>query len=161
VIAFGLAGVCGVLGLAFFLGGRSHLAKGEAAQSWPPIEAEITASRVVEGSYRDPDDGRWYTSRQAEIEYEYTIGGRRYTGTKLGPTGQASNEAADATVAKYPVGARVEAFYDPANPADAALSREVGSVGKILRAIGIGSFVLGLPFIWLAIRFLRKPPQVA
>jgi hypothetical protein len=58
---------------------------------------------------------------------------------------------------RYPVGARVRAYYNPANAADAALTN-TGSGTEQYLLLGIGALValLALPFLYLARRMARR-----
>lgn len=88
------------------------------------------------------------------VEYEFSVGGRTWRGDRIGigeDTGGANTEA---TLRRYPVGATVSVYYDPAHPASCVLEREgpkgvlerEGPTGAIEReagkGVGKGLFVL-------------------
>jgi hypothetical protein len=66
------------------------------------------------------------------VEYEFSVGGRTWRGDRIGigeDTGGANTEA---TLRRYPVGATVSVYYDPADPANCVLERE-GPKGLLKR----------------------------
>ena len=81
------------------------------------------------------------------------MAGQEYKGDKItfGFTqGYGRYAKAQAALASYPLGAQVNVYYDPANPADAVLERKAGGntlamvLGIILLAI---SLCLGCPVL--------------
>lgn len=84
---------------------------------WPTVGGEVTESRV-EGY------GEGFS---AEVRYRYTVQGQSHLGSRvsltgLGPTSRSSCEA---IAAKYPVGAKVEVYYDPVRPSSAYLEQSL------------------------------------
>lgn len=69
----------------------------------------------------------------------------RYTvaGTAYQIAAAADGDAAP-TAAVPPVGAKVDVYYDPARPGDAALSRYEGRDDWLIAAIGLGAALFGL-----------------
>lgn len=156
LIPAGLAGICLLLGGIFFAVGWHQRAKSNAASAWPSTDAEITTSRVVERQVQDRRSYAWYTVRDADIAYRYTVAARVYQGTKLDPTGF-STSGDVSPVARYPLGARVRAYYNPANPAEAALTNTGSGTAQFL-FLGIGGLMglIALPFLALARRLARR-----
>ena len=58
------------------------------------------------------------------VEYEFSVGGKDYRGARIG-IGDVGPDEIDATLAKYPVGKTVTVFYDPKNPNECVLERDV------------------------------------
>ena len=59
------------------------------------------------------------------VEYEFSVGGRTWRGDRISigeDTGGANTEA---TLRRYPVGATVSVYYDPGNPANCVLVRDI------------------------------------
>jgi hypothetical protein len=54
------------------------------------------------------------------IGYEFAVAGKTFRGNRVK---DGFTPKVKPTLTKYPVGAEVEVFYDPANPADAILER--------------------------------------
>lgn len=86
-----------------------------------PVQALVLSSRI-EG-HSTP---RYGTTYWAMITYRYQVDGRTYTSSQLQVQGSESGDRAEAAeiVARYPAETSVEAWYDPADPADAFLIRE-------------------------------------
>lgn len=89
------------------------------SSSWPAAPGTVTASEVVRtrGDADSPD------SFHAEITYRYTVAGRDYTADRVrfGSVGSSDRTGADRLVARYPVGAAVQAHYAPGDPSVAVL----------------------------------------
>jgi len=124
--------------LATFLFGILYMIHNRSPQ-WPTTQGVIAKSEVVlrEGnkeilllSYNYAVDGREFKSSRVNNDLMQSFGG-------LNPR-QAVN--------KYPRGARVTVYYDPADPRDALL--EPGASSQTVWGIvfGIATFLLG---IWL------------
>ena len=154
-IPVGLAGVCLLLGGVLFAVGWHQRAKANAASAWPSTDAVITTSRVVERQVQDRRSRAWYTVHDADIAYRYTVADRVYQGTKLDPTGFTTSGDVSA-VARYPLGAHVRAYYDPANPADAALTHAASAAQTLFLVIGALVGLVALPFLYLAMRLARR-----
>jgi Protein of unknown function (DUF3592) len=114
------AGVC----LLLFAGSLYNLMRLRgrlaASKSWIKTDGEIIASAVklpLSHTSDDQDDA------DAVIRYRYRVGGQNYESDSIKIGGQTSMARgfADALVAKYPVGARIDVHYDPRNPENAAL----------------------------------------
>ncbi|MBU2611188.1 MAG: DUF3592 domain-containing protein [Chloroflexi bacterium] len=126
--------------------------KAEASQGWPTTQGRIIEARVSESTSTD-SDGDERTSYSPKVEYTYNVAGQEYKGDKItfGFTqGYGRYAKAQAALASYPLGAQVNVYYDPANPADAVLERKAGGntlamvLGIILLAI---SLCLGCPVL--------------
>lgn len=83
------------------------------------VPAEIVVSRV--SSY--PDRKNRHTMYRAQVRYRYRIAGRSFESEEVGGATSSSSDRADAEqqLAPYPLGARVTAHVDPADPSSAAL----------------------------------------
>jgi len=160
-LIFQLIGFCcgGIFILAFAGAGVFLLVKSfkdrkkaEARQGWPATQGQIIASRISESTSTDSDSDR-STSYSPAVEYTYNVAGQEYKGNKItfGFTqGYGRYAKAQAALARYPLGAQVTVYYDPANPADAVLERKAGgsTVSLVLGIIFIlVSLCLGCPVI--------------
>jgi Protein of unknown function (DUF3592) len=134
-----------------------------AAKGWIKIEGEIVASEVkLWGSHTSDDD----SDAGVVIHYRYRVGGRDLEGSRIQIGGgelALTRRDAERLVGKYPVGARVEVYYDPHKPEDAALEPQrrdnvatqivftlvFGAIGGLLAAHAIAGKMLvtanGLP----------------
>ena len=109
------------------------------SREWPQTIGTITQASVVRDT--GPDSQGYAIS----LVYEYTVDGRRFTGTRIGfrQRWYARKKRAELEARRYPVSAAVAVFYDSANPRDAVLNRESADSG-ILIASGIGLLILAI-----------------
>ncbi|HEX9945088.1 MAG TPA: DUF3592 domain-containing protein [Thermoanaerobaculia bacterium] len=93
-----------------------------AARSWTQTECDVLESRVAESTDSDS------TTYRPEIVYTYSAGGRTYRSDRYDFFGvwSSGRKGKEEIVARYPPGARVTCWFDPANPEEAVLSRELG-----------------------------------
>lgn len=109
-------------GIGYYIYTRSQKAKvvQQAAQSWLTTQGQVVLSRV-EVSGGDT------TSVQPRIAYQYQVGAQMYQSEVIRAGSQffsiSSSRQAYDTVDRYPVGATVTVYYNPANPSEAALER--------------------------------------
>jgi len=94
--------------------------------SWPQASGKIVESRVEMQGVADD-------STVARIVYSYEVNGTPFKGSRLGGTGM---QTPHMLVEKYPVGATVQVFFDPADPASAVLERSTGQ-GTVVLAFGV------------------------
>lgn len=112
-----------LVGLGIFLYRRSQQGKAakDAAQSWPGTMGIILSSSVQ--SRRSGNS----TSTYPVVVYQYEVNRQSYQSQTIKAGEQFFNVRiigeAQATAARYPVGAQVMVYYHPANPQDSALER--------------------------------------
>ncbi len=114
-----------------------------ASKHWPAIQGEIVSAAIREGiSTKQGRTERYYLPK---IEYAYAVNGKRYTANRIdfGGEGAAlpSREEADVVTHKYPVGARVQVYYNPSHPATAVM--EPAQVRNVLPTMLIGVAFFG------------------
>jgi Protein of unknown function (DUF3592) len=91
----------------------------QASRDWPSSPGKIVKSRV------ELSTGRDIATVEPYIQYEYQVGGRQYqcdqihSGDKIFES--ISKEETYDLVDRYPVGRDVTVYYNPENPAEAAL----------------------------------------
>jgi hypothetical protein len=125
-----LGGICAtvlpiiiLVGLGIFLYRRSQQgsAAKQAAQAWPSTMGTVLMSTVQ--SKRTGNS----TSIYPVVVYQYEVNGVSYQSQRIKAGEQFFNVRvmgqAQATAARYPVGAQVMVYYNPANPAESALER--------------------------------------
>ncbi len=85
------------------------------------------------------------------VEYEFSVGGRKVRGNRIGIGEDSGGADTEATLRRYTVGAAVTVYYDPANPKNCVLERGVPEgVGKGL-AIIVGFVIAFVGVVyWLA-----------
>jgi hypothetical protein len=108
-------------GIFWFIFNQRKKARAEkqASQTWPSTPGKIVTSRVELSSGRD------MATVYAKIVYEYQLRGRTYQCDQVHSGdeffAQATREQTYGLVDKYPVGREVTVYYNPDNPAEAAL----------------------------------------
>jgi hypothetical protein len=90
-----------------------------ASMTWPSVTGRVSESAVEESTVGTK---RSFTAR---VRYDYVVGGRGYTNRAIGfsDAGGSSRDSAEGVVARYPSGATVPVYYDPADPQNAVLER--------------------------------------
>jgi hypothetical protein len=145
-----------VFGLFIVIVAPIEMYRKAQAEHWPARSAVITKS------FSDRRGGvTRSTYWKAEICGTYKDGGEffcvdsiRYGGFRFG----AGKQAAEAAVAKYPVGAEVAVYYDPDDPRETVLeARSSWKEMYVLLSLGIG-FLL-LPFVLWLLRKRLEPER--
>lgn len=127
----GIAGIiCSVVipvlvigGIGYFIHKRNQqsMAYRQATQSW-----QNTTGTVLMSSVQSRQSGRSHSTYPVVV-YQYDVNGKTYQSQTIKAGEQYLNVRvmgqAQATVARYPIGATVTVYYDPANPAESALER--------------------------------------
>ena len=112
-----------LIGLGIFLYRRSQQGKAakEAAQSWPG-----TMGTVLMSSVQSKHTGK-STSIYPVVVYQFEVNGKTYQSQTIKAGEQFFNVRvmgqAQETVNRYPIGAQVMVYYNPANPQESALER--------------------------------------
>ncbi|MDR2856729.1 MAG: DUF3592 domain-containing protein [Novosphingobium sp.] len=137
----------GIALLVYMAGGP--LAKFVSARNWPQTTCEIIDSHQT--SNRTSKGG---TNYAASISYRYQAGGRAMTSDAATIVNESSSNRSDATklLARYPTGAKVPCYVNPADPGDALLDRSFPSMVLI-------GLVLGLAFVGFGIVGLVSKPK--
>jgi len=109
-----------------------------AARHWLPARGRILSSQAVQrrvtastGDVRGRTELRNFPS----ITYEFHVGGRRYRGNRHSLGEDLGNTDVAATLARYPKGTEVVVYYDPANPSDSVIERDMPE--GIIRTLGL------------------------
>ena len=116
LIAFGVVWMLMVLVFDVII--ISGFVKLEYAKSrYQPIDAVIARSQV---EVQNTSDGTNYI---ADIAYAYSVQGQQYTSDRHSffEVSSSSRDFAEQIVQKYPVGAQVQAFYNPSDPSRAVI----------------------------------------
>lgn len=70
------------------------------------------------------------------VEYEFSVGGSTFRGNRISIGEDSGGANTEATLRRYPVGTVVSVYYDPANPGNCVLEREIPKgVGKGLAVL--------------------------
>jgi hypothetical protein len=139
MLAAGLA----FLGAAVFLAaGALGVRRGLRTYAWARAEGRVL--RSVVGRETEATGEGTVDRYHAEVRYRYEAAGatREGSAVQANDRGSPSRAGAERRAGRYPEGARVAVFYDPAEPDRAVLERGVGSGPFRLLACG-GLFLLG------------------
>lgn len=131
---FALVGAI-ILGVGAYVRGRA-----QASRQWPMVLGQVVSSRITSSSSSEGG-----TTYEPDIHYAFDVGGRAYNSRRVafgGFTSTSNPRDAEKHTARYPVGAVVQVYYNPANPQDATLERRAGNAG-FLFAFGGCFFVIG------------------
>ena len=112
----------------------------QASGDWPSTTGTVTVSKV------DSTIGR---KTKAKINYNYSVNGSNFVGTRVrfADTTGSRRSAQEQLIEPYPVGAKVDVFYDPDSPKIAVLEAGAGWGASMLLLIpiilvGIAAFFL-------------------
>jgi hypothetical protein len=95
---------------------RAVRQKIRAAQDWPSTKGLVLVSEVRD----EGGESGW----RAQVVYRYEVGGRVYENSRIAVAveyGRQGFQAHRRLAARFPLGAQVVVYYNPQNPADAAL----------------------------------------
>jgi hypothetical protein len=92
------------------------------AQSWAQTTGKIVHSGIEARRHRFANEPETIKNVPVVV-YEFTALGSKIRGTRIGIGEDAGGANTEATLARYPVGATVTVYYDPANPAECVLER--------------------------------------
>ncbi|MCC7358995.1 MAG: DUF3592 domain-containing protein [Anaerolineales bacterium] len=131
-----------IIGIGIYVRGRA-----QASKRWPMVLGQVIESRVTSSSSSEGG-----TTYEPHIQYAFDLGGQVYHSNRVAFGGFVSTSNprdAQKHTARYPVGAVVQVYYNPANPPDATLERRAGNAGFLLAFGGlflvIGCGLSGLP----------------
>jgi Protein of unknown function (DUF3592) len=145
VIVYVLAGTGVLVGLTVFGSCLREYWAGKRAQSWPSVRGTITASGVKP---QETDDGTRYGPY---VLYSYSVEGHKHQGDRInfGFTNLHGREPSAASeVQGYRPGSQVTVYYDPSNPASAAL--QLASRNMLIPLVAGTLFtVCGLAFLFV------------
>jgi hypothetical protein len=92
------------------------------AQSWTTTTGKIVRSELVAKHHRFQGEAETVINVPA-VEYEFTAGGRKYLGSRIGIGDDTGGANSEATLARYALGSDVTVYYDPDDPKNCVLER--------------------------------------
>jgi hypothetical protein len=114
------------------------------ASTWSTAAGRIVRSDTEARRHRFAGEATTVTTVPL-VEYEFSVGGRAWQGSRISIGEDSGGANTEATLRRYPVGAAVSVHYDPANPRNCVLERDIPEgVGKglaILVAFGVAAAV--------------------
>jgi uncharacterized membrane protein YuzA (DUF378 family) len=148
--------VVALTGFALVIMAFAHMLgkKGREMAKWPRTSGEITNSAVATTLRWDNSTNVVQTLYLPRVVYSFVVAGDSFEGDNIGAVVSASTPAsAEKTVARFPLGAKVDVFYDPGVPTESTLNRSVGFGPAILWFLA-AAFLFGaltvaglLPFV--------------
>lgn len=96
-------------------------AEARRASKWTRASGRVIRSRLKNVTR----DGK--STVLADIEYEFSVAFNRYRGTRANLAEIVEGDEAKALVKKHPEGATVPVYFDPANPSESVIDRDLPS----------------------------------
>jgi len=143
-------------GMLFFLAGigcfysaYTWRRRVQSSFSWPTVPGRVLKSKV--GSHSGPG-ARGSGTYAHVIEYEYTVDHVVHTHDHIEVGGNTSGtrNAAEKSVANYPVGREVRVYYDPKDASNACLERRSRQPG-LMTLVGVAGCGLATPMVLYAL----------
>jgi hypothetical protein len=104
------------------------LVRAWAVRRWPKADGVITHSEVdVTQSFPEGTDGP-EISKYPIVEYAFEVRGRKYQSRKYQQIPAVLELEAEEMVSRYPKGASVAVYYNPSDPSDCVLNRDLPTV---------------------------------
>jgi hypothetical protein len=130
---------------------RKLAAKAHSSLSWPSVEGAIAHSAVLLRT-RPGADSSNVPTYSPDVAYRYKVAGRDYSSATITLMDYSSGAGrAQDIVARYPDGAAVSVYYNPADPAESVLERGPTRGIAILRLIGWVFAAAGLFFLYMSV----------
>ena len=147
---YGFAWIAGGTALAFMLSMLANkLLQARRAAKWPQAIGRITKSGVIAKSRQMPGEPSEMRNEPA-VEYEFQVAGRSFTGTRIAIGGDKGGANTEATLKLYAVGTVVKVYYDPADPENTVLERDIPTDVPKGCAILLGfAGLVGLAGYWI------------
>ncbi len=144
-----------MIGLGIFGYSMYEAVKAYGSTDWPTVKGTIVDSRI--GIHSGSEDGTTYTP---DVMYEYWVQGKLYRAGNIRPSKLDESSPADAQrkLDRFPTGASVTVYYNPADPYDALLEPGMELHNYLIPFVGI--FVMAdsvaFPFILQVVLNRRK-----
>jgi hypothetical protein len=119
------------------------------ASTWSTAMGRIVRSETEARHHRFAGEATTVKTEPL-VEFEFSVGGRTWRGNRISIGEDSGGANTEATLKRYPIGAVVNVHYDPNNPKNCVLERDVpAGMGKgCLVLVGFGAAVaLGLYYL--------------
>ncbi|MCP3465939.1 DUF3592 domain-containing protein [Bradyrhizobium sp. CCGUVB23] len=91
-------------------------------------ESRSIVTHIEPGGHSDSSQRRSRATTEvrnfAAVAFDYSVGGSHYTGTRISIRADPGNVGVAETQARYPVGKKIDVYYDPENPRRSVLERD-------------------------------------
>ena len=142
------------VGIALAAWGFMNLSTAMESRSWPTADGKITSSQVVKKVERYTDSNNRRRNRtiyEAQVRYDYKVGGRSLIGSRvtMADSGSSSESRAKKIIKRYPPGSACTVYYNPDKPAEAVLEAGITFGTLMIPAIGVLFTVFGFAILFL------------
>jgi hypothetical protein len=116
------------------------------ARGWLTVPGRIVSSKVESRRRTGVGGKAGAMGNYPAVVYEYVVQGRKYTGKRLSIGEEVADAGVERTLGRYPKGAEVDVYYNPAKPQEAVLERDLPpNFGKAIG--GLLAFIIGAAVI--------------
>ena len=130
---------------------RSIAAKASRSLSWPTTEGVISHSAMLFRTEQTSNSNN-AAMYKADVAYRFKVNGRDYSSSQISLMDYSSTAArAGDIVARYPDGASVTVYYNPADPSDSVLEPGATRGISLLALIGGVFAVAGVFFLFMSL----------
>lgn len=126
-------------------------AKGDASSSWPSAVGIVQQSQLEQRQVNAGGDRDNTWEYFPHISYHYQVQGQDYQSTNRrfpNPGYSRSQQEVAAILVRYPAGAQVRVYYNPANPAEACLETGQHWTAWVGKAIALLMAVVAAWLLW-------------
>ncbi len=133
-----------VIGLAVLVFAVKGYIKSEGSRTWPMVKGRVLSSEVQSKS---DSDGTTYGP---DVVYEYTAAGAQHKGSRVHLMDGSSSDIgyAQKLVHRFPAGAEVEVYVNPADPYESVLVPGPGLGSWVLLIVGAMFTLIGGFMTW-------------
>jgi hypothetical protein len=151
-----IALICGGFGLAILALVVTSLREAAAMKRWPIARGRVLSSKVEEYT-TDGGSGKFGGARtrmtlyRPAVQYEYEIGGQRFTGNRIAQSPGMHRGVADfaqQVASRYAAGTTVDVRYNPKRPEECVLEPRVPLSWIFALVIAVALLVLAA-YMWL------------
>jgi hypothetical protein len=147
-----------IIGVAFIFGSWMiytnfsvpMVEEAKQSESWPTVSGIITHSEIQQS---ESDGTTMYSS---EINYDFTIDNKFYSGDRITLTSGSSSTSSIREVKKelqaYPIGANVKVYYDPELPNNSVLKPGADFFTKLVKYTPFLFGFIGIVMLWQLVK---------
>lgn len=133
------------VGLLLFSLGVYYYKRTKTTENWP-----FTEGKIISSDFTKSRDNDGHISYRPEIVFEYYVGGKCYKSNKIDAFinySSSSSSRALKLINRYPVGAKIEVFFNPTKPTFGILEPGLKKGSILLCSIGFVLLMLSLFFL--------------
>ena len=140
--AFNIGLIAAPVVVLFIVAALVKLLDVRRASSWSTVAGRVVRSGTEARRHRFAGEATTVTTVPV-VEYEFSVGGRAWRGSRISIGDDSGGANTEATLRRYPVGAAVSVYYDPGNPRNCVLERDIPEgVGKgLILLVAFGAAV--------------------